>query len=203
MTPSDREAAGQRIARARRRRGLSQAVLAGLVGRSESWLSQVERGKRGIDSHSVLVRLAHVLRVDIEELTGSGDGDERGRRVHPAASVIEQAMMAYGAPGASTERDGPDQEVSLDYLRAKARSAYQNYQATRYDTTGRILPGLIRGVETAARGAGIASPDVCEVRVLVYDTTAALLSRVGELFLAWSAADRARVCLKSLGKAIR
>ena len=43
-------------------------MLAGLVGRSESWLSQVERGKRGVDSHSVLVRLAEVLRVDIEEL---------------------------------------------------------------------------------------------------------------------------------------
>jgi len=98
MSSSDREVAGQRIARARRRRGLSRAVLAGLVGRSESWLSQVERGKRGIDSHSVLVRLAEVLRVDIEELTGSA-GDELGRRVHPAASLIEQAMMAYGAAG--------------------------------------------------------------------------------------------------------
>ena len=99
MTPSDREAAGQRIARARRRRGLSQAVLAGLVGRSESWLSQVERGKRGIDSHSVLMRLAEVLRVDIEELTGSGDQDEIGRRAYPAASLIDQAMMGYGTPG--------------------------------------------------------------------------------------------------------
>jgi len=37
---------------------LSQAVLAGLVGRSESWLSQVERGRRGIDSHAGLMRLA-------------------------------------------------------------------------------------------------------------------------------------------------
>ena len=74
MMAADDRAVGQRIARARRRRGLSQAVLAGLVGRSESWLSQVERGKRGVDSHSVLARLAEVLRVDIEELTGSGDG---------------------------------------------------------------------------------------------------------------------------------
>jgi transcriptional regulator with XRE-family HTH domain len=73
MSSADREVAGQRIARARRRRGLSQAVLAGLVGRSESWLSQVERGKRGVDSHSVLVRLAEVLHVDIDDLTGSGD----------------------------------------------------------------------------------------------------------------------------------
>ncbi|HEV3382142.1 MAG TPA: helix-turn-helix transcriptional regulator [Trebonia sp.] len=35
------------------RRGLSQAVLAGLVGRSESWLSRVEREKRRVDSHEV------------------------------------------------------------------------------------------------------------------------------------------------------
>jgi ribosome-binding protein aMBF1 (putative translation factor) len=40
---------GERIAVYRRRRGLSQAALAGLVGRSESWLSQVERGIRSVD----------------------------------------------------------------------------------------------------------------------------------------------------------
>ena len=188
MTPSDREAAGQRIARARRRRGLSQAVLADLVGRSESWLSQVERGKRGVDSHSVLVRLAEILRVDIEELTGSADRDETGRRAHPAAPLIERAMMGYGAPGPVDGGEEPGREVSLDFLRAQARSAYQAYQATRYDAAGRILPGLIRGVETAARTAG---PAACAVRARVYDTTAALLSRVGEPFLAWAAADRA------------
>jgi hypothetical protein len=44
-------------------------VLAELVGRSESWLSQVERGLRSIDSHSVLVRLAEVLGVEIGQLT--------------------------------------------------------------------------------------------------------------------------------------
>jgi transcriptional regulator with XRE-family HTH domain len=199
MSSPEREAAGQRIARARRRRGLSQAVLAGLVGRSESWLSQVERGKRGIDSYSVLARLAEVLRVDIEELTGSGDRDEPGLRVHPAASLIEQAIMAYGAPGAPAGREEPDPEADLDYVRAKARSAYQAYQATRYDTTGRILPGLIRGVETAARSIGAASPAACGVRVLVYDTTAALLNRVGEPFLAWAAADRARSAAEYAG----
>ena len=190
MTPSGCEAAGQRIARARRRRGLSQAVLAGLVGRSESWLSQVERGKRGVDSHSVLTRLAEVLRVDIEELTGSGDRDETGRRAYPAVSLIEQAMMGYGAGGPLDGGEGPGREVSLDFLGAQARSAYQAYQATRYDAAGHILPGLIRAAEAAARSAGSASPAACAVRARVYDTAAALLSRVGEPFLAWAAADR-------------
>ena len=92
--------------------------------------------------------------------------------------------MAYGAPGTSEGADEPDRRVNLDYLHAKARSAHQSYQATRYDTTGRILPGLIRDVETAARSVGTASPDTCQVRVLFYDTAAALLSRVGEPFLA-------------------
>jgi transcriptional regulator with XRE-family HTH domain len=63
---------GRFLRRARRRRGMSQAVLAGLVGRSESWLSQVERGLREIDSHRVLSALAEVLRVDIAELIGEG-----------------------------------------------------------------------------------------------------------------------------------
>jgi transcriptional regulator with XRE-family HTH domain len=67
----DVENTGRRIARARRRRGLSQTVLAGLVGRSESWLSQVERGRRGVDSHAVLTRLAEVLRIDRRPARGA------------------------------------------------------------------------------------------------------------------------------------
>jgi transcriptional regulator with XRE-family HTH domain len=60
---------GRRVARQRRRRGLSQVVLAGLIGRSESWLSQVERGRRAIDSHSVLVRLAEILDIAVGQPT--------------------------------------------------------------------------------------------------------------------------------------
>lgn len=67
---------GQRIATHRRRRGLSQAALAGLVGRSESWLSQVERGVRSVDRLSVLLDMARVLHVDVEALTRSYVGPE-------------------------------------------------------------------------------------------------------------------------------
>ena len=190
MKPLAGEAAGQRIAQARRRRGLSQAVLAGLVGRSESWLSQVERGKRGIDSHSVLTRLAEILRVDIAEITGAESGTTDTEHNYPAASLIEQAMMGYSSPGQAT----PGQSgwhAKLSHLRARARAAYQAYQATRYDATGRLLPGLIRDVEAASQITAAGTPAVCEVRALVYDTAAALLNRVGEPFLAWAAADRA------------
>jgi hypothetical protein len=125
---------------------------------------------------------------------------------HPAFGASLETLRGMGIrvlfdPDAPYERrlpPGPldggeetEREVSLAFLHAQARSAYQAYQATRYDAVGRILPGLIRGVETAARTAGSASPAACAVRARVYDTTAALLSRVGEPFLAWAAADRA------------
>ena len=61
---------GERIAIYRRRRNVSQTVLAGLIGRSESWLSQVERGTRSVDRLSVLIDIAKVLHVDVAVLDG-------------------------------------------------------------------------------------------------------------------------------------
>jgi transcriptional regulator with XRE-family HTH domain len=205
---SDEEGApGARIARARRRRGLSQAVLAGLVGRSESWLSQVERGRRDIDSHSVLTRLAEVLRVDISEIAGS-DGDGRGRRVFEAAGAIERAMMRYDEAaasigGAASGEAANGEAASPGRLRDRAQSAYREYQAARYDDVGRLLPALIRAAEAAARAPGGSAPDACEARALVYDTAAALLHRVGEAALAWAAADRAMTAAEQSGRSAR
>ncbi|MGH3778321.1 MAG: helix-turn-helix domain-containing protein [Pseudonocardiaceae bacterium] len=61
---------GERITVYRRRHGLSQDALAGLVGRSESWLSQVERGIRSVDRLSALLDMAKILHVDVESLIG-------------------------------------------------------------------------------------------------------------------------------------
>jgi hypothetical protein len=55
----------------------------------------------------------------------------------------------------SSIRAAQGRKGSLDFLNAQARSAYQ---ATRYDAAGHILPGLIRGVETAARIADSGQP---------------------------------------------
>jgi transcriptional regulator with XRE-family HTH domain len=197
----DLETAGQRIARARRRRGLSQAVLAGLVGRSESWLSQVERGRRGVDSHVVLTRLAEILRIDIEEIITPGAGSEDGQHAFPAAPLIEQAMMRYGTRGAPADT-GSQPGRQIRHVSAMARSAYQGYQATRYEATGHLLPGLISGIETAGRPEGAARPAVCQVRALVYDIAAALLNRVGEPSLAWTAADRAMTAAEYSGEPV-
>ena len=197
----DGDVPGARIARARRRRGLSQTVLAGLVGRSESWLSQVERGKRGVDSHAVLNRMAAVLRVEVEELTGSDDASgEEEQHVYEPAADIERAMLGYEAVSAAIGGRQPGSTSSLVHLRAMAKTAYAAYQATRYDDTGRMLPTLIHEAEAAGRAAGGDSQDACSVRAMVYDTAAALLHRVGESGLAWTAADRALAAAEQSGR---
>src|SRR5882757_4060163 len=73
---------GDRIRIYRGRRGLSQRELAGLIGRSESWLSQVERGVRTVDRFSVLVDIAQVLKTNVQTLAGTRleyapNGDEQ------------------------------------------------------------------------------------------------------------------------------
>jgi hypothetical protein len=120
--------------------------------------------------------------------------------VYTGAPQIEQAMMDYGAVGASISGEEPRRAVSIGHLRAMARSAYEGYQATRYEATGQVLPALIRDAETASRNAGTADPTVCGVRALVYDVAAALLNRVGKPVLAWAAADRAMAAAECSGQ---
>ena len=61
---------GERVRTYRLRRGLTQARLAHLIGRSERWLIDVERG--GVDPRlSDAAALARVLNVAIDDLAGT------------------------------------------------------------------------------------------------------------------------------------
>lgn len=66
---------GERVAHLRRRLGLSQVELAAQLGRSESWLSQVERGVRSVDRLSVLTKLAQALDVPVADLAELDAGE--------------------------------------------------------------------------------------------------------------------------------
>ena len=61
---------GERVAFYRARRGMTQRVLADLVGRSEDWVSKVERGVRDIRRIDLIVELARALRVELSDLLG-------------------------------------------------------------------------------------------------------------------------------------
>src|SRR5690348_8740036 len=61
---------GERVAWYRRRRGLSQEVLAGLVGRTADWLSKIENGRAPLDRLSVISEVANALDLNVTDLLG-------------------------------------------------------------------------------------------------------------------------------------
>ena len=91
---------GERIAIYRRRRGLSQAVLAGLIGRSVSWLSQVERGTRAVDRMSVHID-AHTVKA-VKPVRSRRPGP-RGRRHLKVVHDAVFSTVGFGDITAKTE----------------------------------------------------------------------------------------------------
>jgi hypothetical protein len=156
-------------------------------------LSQVERGLREVDSHTVLNALTEVLRVDVAELTGDEPAAPRLAR-YAAARDIERAMMAYDGLESMIAGTEADRPPDIQRLTLAVGTVNRIYQAARYEEAGRMLPTLIRGVETAAHTCP--SRDavaISTVRSQVYQATAMVLNRVGEIELAWAAADRAMI----------
>jgi transcriptional regulator with XRE-family HTH domain len=181
---------GRRIARQRRRRGLSQVVVAGLVGRSESWLSQVERGRRSIDSHAVFVRLAEVLDVEISQLTSDNTGVDMAK--YEAAAAIRDVMLRYESiPAAIGSNVVQERRPALSWLGHEVRRVNRLYQSTRYDDAGRLLPGLLAAVEQACQMTkGADRRTAHTLRALAYHSAATTLRRVGEPDLALMAGER-------------
>src|SRR4051795_4654446 len=126
MRMSDGDGIGRRIATYRRRRGLSQAALAGLGGRSQSWLSQGERGVRSVDSMSVLLDLARILHVEVEALIGRPwQLAPNGNTIAGALADVREALTSYnflqGRPSV--------QVLDLWELRSKVAEVHRTYQA--------------------------------------------------------------------------
>jgi transcriptional regulator with XRE-family HTH domain len=59
---------GERVAWYRRRRGMTQEVLAGLVGRTVDWLGKVENNRIHLDRLSVIKAVADALDVTVGDL---------------------------------------------------------------------------------------------------------------------------------------
>lgn len=179
---------GDRIAAYRKRRGLSQAALAGLVGRSESWLSQVERGVRDVDSLSVIRELSYQLHVSPDTLIGTEAApvhlDAGHRAADPVRHYLDRYTQLLTAPQI-TEQSSQD-------LAAAAEAANDAYQSARYDDALRAIAELLPNVDDLVRGQRD-DPAAIHAYVAAYVVSAKILHKVGENRLAALAADRAAV----------
>jgi transcriptional regulator with XRE-family HTH domain len=194
---------GERISYHRKRLGLSQVEFAGMIGKSESWVSQVERGVRGIDRLSVLQAVANALEVSVAELRGEEE-TEPVTEEHPQAfEALRLALTGHPAPSAILapfsirSTDLP----SLDSLRSEHAAVWSMVHGSLYGELAPLLSRLITDLELSARHAATEA-DANEARGLLADTyqaTSAALAKLGDADAAWIAADRAAFVSEALG----
>lgn len=185
----DELSVGERIAFYRRRRGLTQATLGSLVGRSEEWVSSIERGRRQARRLDVLTEVARALRVSLPDLLGQPplmEDDEHQDDV-PA---VRDALMAPRRLSRLLYR--PEDEAPLDaaVVGRFTEQVWFEYQAGRVGRVIAALPELIRNAQQLEDEPGDDRAGWA-VSARVHHLAATTLSAIGESDLSWIAAERA------------
>jgi transcriptional regulator with XRE-family HTH domain len=178
---------GDRIRYYRKQR--RQDVIAGLVGITPDYLSQIERNLK-TPTIAILHAIARELGVPTAALLADAPVPAAVARdtVEPA---ITQALMGYGPPFSSTP-------VEPSRLRERVEAAWRSWQTSpsRFTDAAAVLPELIADTEHAARAhrAGNdrqARREVLRTSADLYFLLRSYLRRTGRVDLSMIAADRA------------
>ncbi|MYW71906.1 helix-turn-helix domain-containing protein [Pseudonocardia sp. SID8383] len=196
---------GERIGFYRRRRGLSQLVLAGLIGRTEDWLSKVENGRIDLDRLSVIRRLAEALDVAIGDLVGEPTllewTEDSGVQTVPA---LRAALMDYrqitpllATPAVAGEA------VDLGSLESDVSAIFDAYQASRYGyVTGRTPLVLTDALSAVRNAEPVDRSRALALLALTYQVAVSVLTKLGETDLAWIASERGLAAAQESGSPV-
>ncbi|MEU6405891.1 helix-turn-helix domain-containing protein [Streptomyces sp. NPDC046985] len=171
------------------RGGRRQDAVAGLVGISPDYLSQIERGLK-VPSLQILYALAQELGVPTAALLSDQPPADEETGTLPETAV-GRALLGYG-PARSAEPE------SASVLRDRVEGAWQSWQTVpgRFTAAAQTLPALVADMEHAVRAAR-AGADVAQRRAVLqaaadlYCLLRSYLRRIGRVDLATLAADRA------------
>ncbi|MGW6260461.1 helix-turn-helix domain-containing protein [Streptomyces sp. NPDC055085] len=185
---------GERIAFYRRRRGHTQEVLAGLVGRSTDWLAKIETGRRKPPRVDMLAELARVLRVPLGDLLGQTVLMEDERQQDDVPAVRDALMsprrlsrLLFG-PRVDTQLPTPAPAAVL------VERSWNDYQGGRLSSVIAALPGLLQAaqvLEERALRRGDDRGDCWAVSARTHHLAATTLAKIGESDISWLAAERA------------
>jgi transcriptional regulator with XRE-family HTH domain len=198
---TERLTVGERVAWYRRRRGMSQEILAALVDRTVDWLSKVENNRIDLDRLSVIKSLADALDVTVGDLVAEPSlaewtGDSGTRTV----SALRAALMDYRRITPLGHATNGNDAPSVEYLETEVDRMWLAFQDARFGyVTGR-LPGLISRAQAAAEAhEGDARLRSRALLGLTYQLAAVQLTKFGEADLAWIAADRGLAVARDTG----
>lgn len=167
--------------------------MGGLLGKSPSWVKQVETGKLQLPKLPMILRIAELLRVrDLADLTGDqsmsvemfiGPG-------HARLPAVRDAINRFPLPG---DREAP----GLPHLRARLDHAWSARHSApdHRDVIGALLPDLILDAHLATRQAETAA-ERRRAQSLLAETYALaqfFLAYQPDSSLLWRVADRGMV----------
>ncbi|MFE3378683.1 helix-turn-helix domain-containing protein [Streptomyces anulatus] len=203
--PTD-EHIGTRVRIARNAAGLTQVELADFVGRTESWVANVESGRMALDRFSVISAIAGLCDVDVVWLLGqpyrlqSGGGNLAHAHVPALRTGLRRAgLILSGHPGLLPQ--GPP--ARLEALLGEVREVNMVRQAANLPQVATLLPPLVEDLNTALLATSGADRE--EALRLLADaarTARMCLNQLGYPDLAWSAAEVAAGAAKQLGDPI-
>jgi len=183
---------GERVAWYRRRRGVSQEILASIVGRTVDWLSKVENNRIELDRLSVIKALADALDVSLGDLLAEPSladwTPDGGHRTVPA---LRDALLDYRQITPFGGHASPTDAPSLAALGQWVSDLWDAYQASRFEYVTARLPGLLQRAQAATEA--YERDELTQARRLLgltYQLAAVQLTKLGEAELAWIAADR-------------
>lgn len=179
---------GRRVAFNRKKRGLSQRQLAGLIDRSESWVSQLERGVITADRMSLISTLAAALKVPLSELASVAPviaaASER-----PEPAVPLRLLLSSSQALSAVLRAQPPPDLAP--LRTAVRRAWDLAHESRYAELTELLTDLLPRLESGTRSASSSTRQELFALLAKADyACAAALARLGQSDGAWVAADR-------------
>lgn len=186
---------GQRVAELRRRRGLSQRELGVELGRSESWISQVERDVQPVERIGILTKLAEALGVTTRDLRPEVADSQPEQEAPPPPNDLDSLRLALtGHPSLPVlfAQGREPEPVSLDNMEQAASRAWDLTHASRFADLSKHLTEALPALEAASRQA---PPDQQEalqrLRARIYQAVSAAFARQDEPDASWVAADRA------------
>jgi transcriptional regulator with XRE-family HTH domain len=181
---------GERVAQFRSKRGLSQRDLATAINRSESWVSQVERGVQPVERLSVLQALAQALSVTVRDLRPESVEPEPA----PSTDLDGLRLELSGHPALARlfNANATDEPTSTGFEDAVSQ-VWELAHASRFAELDSVLTALLPRLEVSVRDASTDAERTAlhGLRARAYQAAAAAFARQDEPDAAWVAADRA------------
>ncbi|MCX5376035.1 helix-turn-helix domain-containing protein [Streptomyces sp. NBC_00091] len=196
MSSEERRVFGARVANLRKQKGVTQGELAAAIGRTASWLSQVERGIQPVNRLDVLRLLADGLGVPLQVLQPDAPPPaEAAPSLELETNDLDQARLALSGHPALNVLLTPRQDFqpeALPGLRSSVDRIWELTHSARFAELSAEISALVPSLEQACRTATAEhQPELRDLLARTYQALAAAFVRQHEADAAWVAADRA------------